>query len=232
MTKQGQFTGFNTDKANLINIPFEFINEILPTIDDLDELRLTVILLSFLSPQEGSDRCISYRTICENDLFINQFDNDIKRLDNALEKCKNRKTLLKFSNGFPEESNEIFFLNTPHNQTLVEGLISGNIQLTDVVMVSGIIEKPNIFRLYEENIGLITPMLAEVLKEDEKSFPAAWIADAIKIAVQRNVRNWKYIHAILESWQKEGRDGKNGQNLKKNRRKYQESWLGEKEKDH
>ncbi|MCJ7694756.1 MAG: DnaD domain protein [Anaerolineaceae bacterium] len=232
MTNQGQFTGFNADKSILINIPQEFINELLPTIDDLDELRLSVILLSCLSPHEGSDRCISYQVICENDLFLNQFGDDLKRLDIALERCKNRKTIIAFSSTVHEETGDIFFINTPHNKSLVEGLNSGIIQLTDVVMVSGITEKPNIFKLYEENIGLITPMLAEVLKEDEKSFPAAWIADAIKIAVQHNARNWKYIHAILVSWQKEGRDGKNGQNLKKNRRKYQESWLGEKGKEH
>ena len=231
MPNKSQFSGFDVTKSVLIHIPYDFINELLPTIDDVDELRLTLVLFSFLLQQEGSERYISHETICENGLFTKQFSGDLQRLEIALEKCVARKTLLKFPATGVNEPRDVFFINTAQNQAIVKRLITGDVRLTDLAMASGINEKPNIFRMYEENIGVITPMLAEILKEDEQSFPSAWIADAIKIAVQHNARNWKYIHAILVSWQKEGRDGKNGQNTKKNRRKYQESWLGEKGKN-
>jgi DNA replication protein DnaD len=32
-----------------------------------------------------------------------------------------------------------------------------------------------------------------------------WIEEAFKIAVEKNVRNWRYIRAILERWQTEGK---------------------------
>jgi DNA replication protein len=35
-----------------------------------------------------------------------------------------------------------------------------------------------------------------------------WIAEAVRIAVERNVRSWRYIAAILERWKKEGRGEK------------------------
>jgi len=68
------------------------------------------------------------------------------------------------------------------------------------------VERPNIFALYEQNIGLLQPLIAEELREAEKTYPAAWIEEAFKIAVERNARNWRYIKAILERWTREGKD--------------------------
>ncbi len=67
------------------------------------------------------------------------------------------------------------------------------------------IERPNIFVLYEQNIGLLTPMIANQLEDAADHYPADWIEAAFSEAVQRNKRNWKYIHAILRRWETEGR---------------------------
>lgn len=66
--------------------------------------------------------------------------------------------------------------------------------------------RPTIFALYEQNIGLLTPMLAEELREAEAAYPPAWIEDAIRRAVAHNARRWTYVRAILERWASEGRD--------------------------
>jgi len=81
-------------------------------------------------------------------------------------------------------------------------------------------ERPNLFHLYEENIGPLTPLISDTLQEAEETYPLEWIEEAIRIAVQRNVRNWRYIDAILSSWQKEGRVEKDRRNPQENRRKY------------
>ena len=65
--------------------------------------------------------------------------------------------------------------------------------------------KPNIFSLYEENIGMITQMMAEKLKDAEQQYPEGWIEEAFREAVKGNKRNWRYIEAILKRWQTEGR---------------------------
>ena len=67
-------------------------------------------------------------------------------------------------------------------------------------------ERPNIFELYEQNIGLLQPLLAEELEEAEATYPPGWILEAFKIAVEHNVRHWRYIRSILERWDREGRD--------------------------
>ena len=65
--------------------------------------------------------------------------------------------------------------------------------------------RANVFTLYEQNIGALTPMLVEELRDALATYPAAWIEDAIRIAVKNNVRRLKYILAVLERMQTEGR---------------------------
>lgn len=67
-------------------------------------------------------------------------------------------------------------------------------------------EKPaqNIFALYEQNIGPLTPMLAEKLKDAEEDYPPEWVPEAFKIAIENNARNWAYVKAILERWKVDG----------------------------
>lgn len=61
-------------------------------------------------------------------------------------------------------------------------------------------KQKNIFQLYSENIGPLTPFISDALQDAEKRYPANWIEAAFKIAVERNARNWKYIDAILRDW--------------------------------
>jgi len=67
-------------------------------------------------------------------------------------------------------------------------------------------QRENIFSLYEQNIGMITPMIAEELKEAERLYPEKWIKQAFKEAVMLNKHNWRYISRILEHWASEGKE--------------------------
>ena len=67
-------------------------------------------------------------------------------------------------------------------------------------------QRPNVFAIYEDNVGMITPMIAEELERAEADYPAEWIEDAVREAVSLNRRSWRYIARILERWKHEGRD--------------------------
>jgi DnaD/phage-associated family protein len=83
--------------------------------------------------------------------------------------------------------------------------------------------RPNIFRLYENNIGPLTPMIAEILQDAENTYPPAWIEEAIRIAVENNKRNWRYVEAILRRWQEGGRDEREDRrDTEKSLRRYKE----------
>jgi DNA replication protein len=71
------------------------------------------------------------------------------------------------------------------------------------------IERPNIFVLYEQNIGLLSPMIAEELKDAADHYPEEWIESAFREAILYNKRKWSYIRAILRRWETEGRQAWN-----------------------
>jgi DnaD/phage-associated family protein len=103
-------------------------------------------------------------------------------------------------------------VNSANGREVVEKLRAGELDvLVDVAEdVQLQVERPPIFVLYEQNIGLLTPMIANELRDAEKHFPADWIADAFREAVTMNKRNWKYVRAILERWRAQGKDAGHG----------------------
>lgn len=58
----------------------------------------------------------------------------------------------------------------------------------------------NVFRHYENNIGMMTPTMADVLQDAEKVYGADFIIKAIDIAVKNNARKWSYVEGILKKW--------------------------------
>jgi DnaD/phage-associated family protein len=102
----------------------------------------------------------------------------------------------------------LLFLNTPANQRTVQRIQRGELPLPHFKPVEPLEGAPapsDIFTLYEENIGIITPLIAEELQDAERSYPASWVQDAIKEAAQQNKRSWRYIAAILRRWAQEGK---------------------------
>jgi DnaD/phage-associated family protein len=65
-------------------------------------------------------------------------------------------------------------------------------------------ERPNIFALYEANIGPLTPILADKLREAERTYEAAWVNAAFGVAVKRNKRRWDYVEGVLKNWLRDG----------------------------
>ncbi len=76
--------------------------------------------------------------------------------------------------------------------------VTENNDLTDVV------------RVYEQNIGQLTPILLDELEILISECPVGWFADAVKEAVRNNVRKLAYVKGILEHWKAEGRGNGHG----------------------
>ena len=110
-----------------------------------------------------------------------------------------------------EGREELYFLNDEGGRKSVKMVKRGEYGVKPAVPREGAVDGPpepksNIFILYEENIGMLTPLLAEEMKEAEASYPWPWIEEAFRIAVSRNVRKWSYIEATLRRWATEGKD--------------------------
>lgn len=62
----------------------------------------------------------------------------------------------------------------------------------------------NNFAFYESNIGPLTPMIADAIKDAEQMYSQEWVAKAILEAAKSNVRRWNYIEGILRGYKDRG----------------------------
>ena len=60
-------------------------------------------------------------------------------------------------------------------------------------------------KLYESEIGAMTPLAADAIRDACKEYPADWIPEAISIAVDSNARRWNYVLAILKNCKAAGK---------------------------
>lgn len=62
----------------------------------------------------------------------------------------------------------------------------------------------NVYKVYEDNIGILTPFISEQLKDIDSHFPKGWFGEAVKEACKYNARNLNYVQKILNTWEVKG----------------------------
>jgi DnaD/phage-associated family protein len=206
-----QFSGF-PPKSKFTPIHNIFFSEVLPRIDDLAELKVTLHIIWALYQKRGYPRFITYSELLGDPALINGLKTEgspPELLRRSLDQAVSRGTLLHLTLERNGEAHDLYFVNTDADRQAVERIKNGELKLGALVKAEPYQispEQPNIFTLYEKNIGMLTPIIAEELKEAEKHYLASWIQDAFREAVDLNKRNWRYISRILERWEAEGKD--------------------------
>jgi len=204
------FGGFG-QKGRLIKVPGQFFSDLLPQIDSLAEMKVTLYCFWRLQQSEGRLAYLRQREVLADEIFMSGMGprEDARReaaLD-GLERAVARGTLLHAHLERDGKTEDLYFVNTARGRAAVAGLEQGEWipGIENVVPFDLSIERPNVFTLYEQNIGPLTPLIADSLRDMEDTYPMAWIEEAIQIAVENNVRKLRYIEAILERWIEEGR---------------------------
>ena len=199
------FPGF-TDSETFTQVPDSFFRSLLAEIEDADELRVTLYVLWRLSHMEGRFRSLCRSEMVEDAAFLAGVGE--AGLDSGLEKAVRRGSLLKVENA----EGGFYFVNSPRGRAAAEAMQKGDWRAAARKGPSAPPpERPNVFKLYEENIGALTPMIADALKDAEELYSDEWVAEVIEIAVKNNKRNWKYCEAILKRWKEEGKHGQKDQ---------------------
>jgi len=223
-----QFKGFPA-RMEFTSIPNLFFSRLLPQISDVAELKTTLNVLAMLYRKRGYPRFVTYRDLLGNASLMGSLRGGAKPPDevlhSALEMATQRGTIIHMvldRDGVPED---IYFLNTESDRQIVAKVQNGELKLSGLKAKERTYveteEQPDIFTLYEQNIGMLTPMIAEELRDAEKLYPEVWIRDAIKESVSLNKRNIRYIVRILERWSAEGKsDGTYRRYSKKGPDKY------------
>jgi len=206
-----EFNGF-TKGQGLAQIPAQFFNELLPLIDDVAELKITLFSMWALQQKEGEYKYLRYDEYVENEtlmaglVMLDDNEDGDAVLDDALAKAEARGTLLSVVLSVNDDEVCYYVINSERGRTFVDQITAGEWQPTGKDEIELLPPRPTIYKVYEDNIGLLTPIIKEALIDAEKDYPTEWIEEAIQHAVERNARNWKYIIKVLENWKQEGRN--------------------------
>jgi len=193
------FSGFPGGKARSVSLPESFFDDLLPLIDDLAELKVTLGCLKILAAKEGPVRWVTHSELAADRNLLNGLEAGESSLEQGLERAIARGTLLEARD---EKSGEtLYFANSERGRAAVAALERGAATTT----VGLAADRQNIFQLYEQTIGTLTPLIADELREAEKEYAAAWIEDAFREAARQNARSWAYVKKVLESRARRGK---------------------------
>ena len=219
------FVGFPDAKMKPVIVPDFFFTDLLPLIDDLAELKLTLHCFWLLNEQDSQLKYLRGADLRTDETLLRSLnlDNDLRTpqqaLEDALERATARGTLLKLEIETGEKGDapempsptvqDWFFINTVKGRQTLALVRQGKLDelrrvLPDEARLK--VDRPNVFTLYEQNIGLLTPLIADQLRDMEKSYPPDWVDEAFTIAVAGNKRSLRYIQVILKRWETEGKD--------------------------
>ena len=200
-----RFEGFPSGAKGTV-IPSLFFAEVMPQIEDEAELRVSIYLFYALGRRKGYPRFVTERELRSESPLLDQVPLELLRP--GLDKAVERGTLLRIDVEKNERADSLYFINTPTDRKAVSQVRTGVIALgrplpIEVPVPDG--SRPTLFQLYEETIGLLSPLVAEELKEAERLYPAEWLEEALREAALLNKRSWRYAAAILQRWATEGR---------------------------
>jgi hypothetical protein len=209
----GLFAGFAPGKPRTITLPTAFFIDLLPLIDDVHELKLTLFVFYAVQQREGRYRYLRHGELLVNEALHRIFGMAAPAETAVLEaaigpvirRACERGTLLCAELALGDHPERLYFINAEPGRTALAQIAAGLWQPGEGGRIEILPERPGIFQLYEANIGPLTPIVADRLRDAEKTYPRVWIEDAITTAVEKNARNWRFIEAVLDRREKEGK---------------------------
>ena len=227
------FSGFPRDTL-YTPVPDPLFGPLLEDIQDLAELKVTLRSIWLLHHKRQGTRAVSLDEFLNDTVLLRGLEPNgnaggvAEEIRRGLRLAVRRGALLVHGSN-PEDT--VFVLNNDAGRRALS-------RLKDTGAAPGadpgagdapprVREKLNIFALYEDTVGTLTPIVAERLKEAEQRYPPGWIREAFEIAALENKRSWQYVSAILARWGSEGKgnwaggskdDGKPGRHTPQNQR--------------
>ena len=198
-------------------VPNPMLANLLEEITDIAELKVTLRVIWALHRKKTPLPYVTARELYEDRSVAAMLGSHGAQLeaavDTALKLAVQRGTLLNVPSGDGSESR--FLLNTePIRAALVRKGVTIPVQAERTagpgVETQQADSHPElhqgVFRVYEENIGTMSPLIAESITTALQEHPESDVIDAIRVAVEANARSWKYVKAVLQRWAVDGRD--------------------------
>jgi DnaD/phage-associated family protein len=204
VTDATPFEGFpGIGKATAI--PNTFFSAVLPAMREPGELLAFLWVARLAQEQQGEARFVIADQVWALPDAASTFEalaGGRESLDRGLEACVEAGALLALDLAGSGRQETVYFVNNPASRRAVARARGGDLELRPgaIAYEPQPVRRPNIFHLYEEHVGTITPLVAERLLVAAEQYPQHLIESAFREAAERNVRNWKYIERMLQNW--------------------------------
>ena len=156
------FAGFPAGKLPTTSVPNHFFSDLLPLIDNLAELKVTLHLFWMIGRKRGELRYARLDELLQDDLLIEGLSREgvdgRQSLLDGLERAVARGSLLHATVQRGDRAEEWYMVNSAHGRDVMERLNQGELDLMSQIAedVQLQVERPTIFVLYEQNIGILT----------------------------------------------------------------------------
>src|SRR5258706_6175472 len=151
--QMSKFKGF-TDSETFTQLPDAFFHQLLKEIDDAAELKITLYFLWRVEHIEGP-----FRALCETDFDTKDLRLTAAEIKLGLGKAVKRGSLLKSTH----EADVFYFLNSPRGRAAADAFAKGQWRKSAGILSAPPIERPNVFKEYEENIGQLNTLIATAM---------------------------------------------------------------------
>jgi DNA replication protein len=197
-----------TTASDVLSIDEALFRDLLPRIRDLGQLK-AVLYVAYIGARTGrhtvSMDALTDPVVLRDIAGLDSPEPAEDRLKAGLDRAVADGSLLRLVHRSGSRVEVVFALGTEQNAEMIRRLTEDGDEAATWLGVDDGAEitvfRPNIFSLYERSIGPLTP---ERLRDAERSYPRAWIEQALHEAVHYNRRNWRYIEAILARWEETG----------------------------
>ena len=194
-----------SDDYAATRVPNAVLGRVLANIDDADVIKLVLRAVWLLERQRGFPRYIAVEDLQRDRVVSNVFASPAA-LERALETVIEHGVLAKVGiNGSPclmlnTESAQRATMDSPVSLPVAES--TNDADGWDSPAAASM--PADAFRTYEENIGLLSPMIRESILAALEDFTDDDITRAIRIAVENESRSWSFVAGVLRRWSREG----------------------------
>jgi len=190
-----------------ITLPAQLFAEVLPEIEDDAELRATLYALYAIARKRGPLRAVRASEIAAEGPLARVFAGrgGAEAIGAAMAQAAARGTLLACPLA---DGDVLYFMHNDAGRRARLRVQSGALAAPGAqpLPAAATARRGRPAEVYEQEIGVMTPSVADALTAAAARWPEEWIVDAIRLAAVRNARSWRYAEAVLERWEAEGRD--------------------------
>ena len=169
------FKGFPRS-VRYLPVPAPMFGPLLEQIKDASGFIITLRIIWMLQQKKGRLRYVSSEEVFGDKILANALGSK-EAIQNSINMVVKGGILLQIRR---ENASDAFMLNSESDREIasdIGSIYESNNQPADPWEIEN--TPPEIYSLYEQNIGILTPIMSEKLTEAEDKYPTGWIKDCL-----------------------------------------------------